>query len=167
MTDRSLKPSPHSPHPATGGLCTARGHQVRPLDDLASDLVRKSGTGWRTAGRSRAEVLGPERATSCFGVCAADRRLHVALPIGSVITAGITPSPDGTGVGSRALARGGVHHQVFVTGEENSIISGRSSTTTARRLQDSTRPCSARRSLGSSSTPFRPHVLRVGLRLRT
>jgi len=37
-----LRLSPHSPHPATGGLCIWRlAHEVRPLESLTSELVEE------------------------------------------------------------------------------------------------------------------------------
>ncbi len=112
-------------------------NQVRPLEDLASDLVEKVE---HEAGEQQAEaVLNIRRVRRLvFWVVplTAVFTLLFAATLGLVITRSITQPLARLVEGSKALARGEFHHQVFVTGKDELAHLGQVFNNTARRLQD-------------------------------
>jgi PAS domain S-box-containing protein len=112
-------------------------NQVRPLEDLASDLVEKVE---HEAGEQQAEaVLNISRVRRLvFWVVplTAVFTLLFAATLGLVITRSITQPLARLVEGSKALARGEFHHQVFVTGKDELAHLGQVFNNTARRLQD-------------------------------
>ncbi len=112
-------------------------NQVRPLEDLASDLVEKVE---HEAGEQQAEaVLNIRRVRRLvFWVVplTAVFTLLFAATLGLVITRSITQPLTRLVEGSKALARGEFHHQVFVTGKDELAHLGQVFNNTARRLQD-------------------------------
>ena len=112
-------------------------NQVRPLEDLASDLVEKVE---HEAGEQQAEaVLNIRRVRRLvFWVVplTAVFTLLFAATLGLVITRSITQPLTRVVEGSKALARGEFHHQVFVTGKDELAHLGQVFNNTARRLQD-------------------------------
>jgi len=112
-------------------------NQVRPLEDLASDLVEKVE---HEAGKQQAEaVLNIRRVRRLvFWVVplTAVFTLLFAATLGLVITRSITQPLARLVEGSKALARGEFHHQVFVTGKDELAHLGQVFNNTARRLQD-------------------------------
>ena len=112
-------------------------NQVRPLEDLASDLVEKVE---HEAGKQQAEaVLNIRRVRRLvFWVVplTAVFTLLFAATLGLVITRSITQPLTRLVEGSKALARGEFHHQVFVTGKDELAHLGQVFNNTARRLQD-------------------------------
>jgi PAS domain S-box-containing protein len=112
-------------------------NQVRPLEDLASDLVEKVE---HEAGEQQAEaVLNIRRVRRLvFWVVplTAVFTLLFAATLGLVITRSITQPLAQLVEGSKALARGEFHHQVFVTGKDELAHLGQVFNNTARRLQD-------------------------------
>src|SRR6266403_640343 len=112
-------------------------NQVRPLEDVASDLVEKVE---HEAGEQQAEaVLNIRRVRRLvFWVVplTAVFTLLFAATLGLVITRSITQPLTRLVEGSKALARGEFHHQVFVTGKDELAHLGQVFNNTARRLQD-------------------------------
>src|SRR6267378_4189721 len=112
-------------------------NQVRPLEYLASALVEKVE---HAASEQQAEtVLNIRRVRRLvFWVVplTAVFTLLFAATLGLVITRSITQPLTRLVEGSKALARGEFHHQVFVTGKDELAHLGQVFNNTARRLQD-------------------------------